>query len=365
MRSFEGSLSHELKKVAVNWHRSRAIYTFDSTYPYNTVKAFFWKARRGDFEDWFFDDEKMTVFDVESIDAKEIKFKNGIFIYRRETEAEPTVIEISELKGKSIFQVIITGDPEDQAGDEIKEFFRILHRKIDLSRATKRLIYSEQFIRYDESKEHEVRKAITTLYKLFGFALTEMRQKAESGQDVIFLSRAMLNLNGNTVHVKTYRPKKYRSPAQSIFDHPKLEVTVYYEKSELPKKELEQLARDLIASIVQHLDLYDDIIQAGFSFNYQISGYGDPNPDIVKALKLENLKFKLEQLDGLEKCLLNENARRIAKYLAENGGKTSKEISRELGINHRTVRYHLKKLKDSGIISNCRRGNSRFYHLRV
>jgi transcription initiation factor IIE alpha subunit len=360
-----GSGHSDLKNpsVVINWHRGRVIYVFDSTYPYNTVKAFFWKARRGDYEDWYFDERRMTIFNAESLDAKEIKLKNRIFVYRRETEAEPTVIEVSEFERKSIFQVILTGDPE-QADDEIKEFFGILHRKIDLSRAVRRLIYSEQFIRYDEKAEHKVRNAIITLYRLFGFALTEMRQKSES-QDVIFLSRAMLNLNGNIIHIKTYRPKKYRSPAQSIYDHPKLEACVYYEKSELPKKELERLARDLIASIVHHVNLYNLVIQAGFSFNYQTAGYGRPNPDIVKALRNESLKFKIEQLEKTEKSLQNEKARKIAKFLAECGGKTSKEIAKELGMSERTVRYHLKKLKDDNIVSNCRKGNVRLYHIRT
>jgi len=48
--------------------------------------------------------------------------------------------------------------------------------------------------------------------------------------------------------------------------------------------------------------------------------------------------------------------------IAKNGGKTS---AKELGLNERTVRYHLKKLKDDDIISNCRRGNRHFYHIHV
>ena len=143
------SLDYERLNFPILWHRSRVIFTFDSTYPYNTVKAFFWKARRGDFEDWVFDEKKMKVFNIESTDAKEIQFKNGIFVFRRHTETEPTVIEVSELEKKSIFQVIMTGDP-DQADDEIKEFLDVLHRQIDLSRADRRLIYSEQFIRYND-----------------------------------------------------------------------------------------------------------------------------------------------------------------------------------------------------------------------
>jgi len=336
---------------------------FGSTYPFNCVKAFFWKARRGDFEDWVFDEKKMRVFNIESVDAKEIQFKNGIFVFRRHTGTEPTVIEVSEYEKKSIFQVILTGDP-DGAEDELKELLNVLHRDIDLSRAEKRLIYSEQFIRYHESKEHDVRKAITTLYKLFGVALTEMRQKSEQ-RDVVYLCRAMLSLNGNIIHVKTYRPKEYKSPAQSIFDHPKLEATVYYEKSKLGKRELEQLARDIIVTIAKFTDLNDYIISPAWSFQYPISGTGRINETLLRALKAENLKFKIEQLDKAERSLHNEKARRIVEFLAENGGKTSKEIAKELGMSERTVRYHLKKLKDDDVISNCRRSNKRFYYIRI
>ena len=358
-----GSGNSNLKNLLIVWHRSRVIFTFDSTYPYNTVKAFFWKARRGDFENWVFDEKKMKVLNIESKDAKEIQFKNGLFIYRRQTSIDQTIIEVSEFEKKSVFQVILTGDP-DQADDEIREFLSILHRNIDLSRAEKRLIYSEQFIRYNEQKEHEVRKAITTLYKLFGISLTEKRQKSEQ-IDVVYLCRAMLSINDNIIHIKTYRPKEYKTPAQSIYDHPKLEATVYYEKSKLDKRELEQLARDLIVTIAQHTGLYDYVVSPGWNFNYPIAGTGRVNLDILKALRVENLKFKIETLDNTEKSLRNEKARRIVEFIAKNGGKTSKEIAKELGLNERTVRYHLKKLKDDDIISNCRRSNRHFYHIHV
>lgn len=354
-------MHYERLNFPILWHRSRVIFTFDSTYPYNTVKAFFWKARRGDFEDWVFDEKGMKVFNIESIDAKELQFKNGILIFRRHTETEPTVIEISEFEKKSIFQVIFTGDP-DQAEDELKEFLNILHRDVDLSRADRRLIYSEQFIRYHEKYEHDVRKAITTLYKLFGVALTERREKCEK-QDVVYLCRAMLTIRDNVVHVKTYRPKKYQAPAQSIFHHPKLEVTVYYEKSKFEKKELEQLARDLITTIAHFTGL--EVVDASWSFQYAVSGTGSVDEEILKALKTENLKFKLEQLDKAEKSLLNEKARKIVEFLAENGPKTSKEIAKELNMSERTVRYHIKKLKDDDLISNCRRGNKRLYHIKL
>ena len=128
MSGGHNSLNHKSRKTfPIVWHRSRVIFTFDSTYPYNTVKAFFWKARRGDFEDWVFDEKKMKVFNIESVDHKEIQLKNGVFIYRRQTETEPVVIEITEFEKKSVFQIILTGDP-DGADDELKEFFKILHR---------------------------------------------------------------------------------------------------------------------------------------------------------------------------------------------------------------------------------------------
>jgi predicted transcriptional regulator len=34
-------------------------------------------------------------------------------------------------------------------------------------------------------------------------------------------------------------------------------------------------------------------------------------------------------------------------------------------MSERTVRYHLKKLKDDNIVSNCRKGNVRLYHIRT
>jgi DNA-binding transcriptional ArsR family regulator len=354
----KSSLDYDLKKVSIVWHRSRAIYIFDSTYPYNTVKAFFWKAHRGDFEEWV-GGERLRIVNINSLD--EIYFKNGVIVYKKQTATEPTVIEVTELEGKSIFQVIITGNVSG-AKRELEGFVKLLHREIDIDRAKERYIYSEQFIRYHESKEQEVRQAIMILYRLFGDALTEMRHKNE--QEIFYLSRAMIFFRGNRLHVKTYRPKNYRSPAQTVFDHPKLEVTVYYEKSQSPKEELEQLARNIIATIVHFTSLYDYIMPPSWGFQYETSGYGIPDVDLLKALTSENLKYVIEKLEKTNPELQHETTRKIAYCIAE-GTKTAKEISQKLKLPLRTVQYHVKKLKKAGIIQNNRRGNVPFYSIKI
>lgn len=57
-----------------------------------------------------------------------------------------------------------------------------------------------------------------------------------------------------------------------------------------------------------------------------------------------------------------EYTRNVALYIGENPGTSTKAISSTLGIEPVTVRYHLDKLKDAGLVGMIRVGNKVEYH---
>ena len=152
-----------------------------------------------------------------------------------------------------IAYVVTNGDPAKVSDFAIKLFLDELHKEVSLDYAQKKIIYSEHFIRYHEKRGKEVSKAIHKLFELYGYAQTKYDLK-KNGIPVIDIQRARIRMNDAEIHIKTYRPKKYNVPAISLWDHPKIEATAYFTKSKNGQeriREIEHLARDLIATIVE------------------------------------------------------------------------------------------------------------------
>ena len=60
-------------------------------------------------------------------------------------------------------------------------------------------------------------------------------------------------------------------------------------------------------------------------------------------------------------ALANENAQEVFEHVATNPGTHQREIARALGVNHGTVRWHLKKLMGAELIVETRRGKASAY----
>lgn len=59
--------------------------------------------------------------------------------------------------------------------------------------------------------------------------------------------------------------------------------------------------------------------------------------------------------------LSNDNARTVFEFVAANPGSHQREIARVLGVNHGTVRWHLKKLRQAGLLVEMRNGKVSTY----
>lgn len=60
-------------------------------------------------------------------------------------------------------------------------------------------------------------------------------------------------------------------------------------------------------------------------------------------------------------ALANANAQEVFQHVVAHPGTHQREIARALGVNHGTVRWHLKKLMDAELIVETRRGKASAY----
>ena len=246
-------------------------------------------------------------------------------------------------------------------------FVSLLHKEVSLDYADFKPIYSEHFVRYREDREKDVLEALETLYRLYGYVDTRHRKKI-NGNNVVDIYRARLRINDAEIHIKTYRPKKFNSPASSLWDHPKIEAVCYFTKSKdgiNRVDEIEQLARDLIATVAEYTNLRKDLLKVGI--NVPVSGQGHAIEDILTSMRREYIVYASELIDEIANgypLLIKAKVRAIVRYLSQNGPSTSYEIASHLRCSIRTARLYLKLLKDSGLIFSFRNGRNVYYALK-
>lgn len=93
--------------------------------------------------------------------------------------------------------------------------------------------------------------------------------------------------------------------------------------------------------------------------------------DLVRCQMANGLKLyypieggvKTKQTAVANSILRNENAKTIVAYLLAHPGAHQREIARAIGVNHGTVRWHLKKLVLSDIVNEHREGSAYKYYI--
>ncbi len=93
--------------------------------------------------------------------------------------------------------------------------------------------------------------------------------------------------------------------------------------------------------------------------------------DLVKGKKLEGYKVfypvkegELGQRKAMAMSVLrNENARGILEYVAVEPGAHQRQIARALDVNHGTVRWHLRKMMKTGLVSKIERDHAIQYYV--
>lgn len=359
-------IHYSIEDIKTFWHMSKALYVFDSTYPFNTINAFFFKGLKAEFENWL-KTENTTIEHISGQYSLKLKVsdKGKSFIAKIYSQKlfSPATILIQKWSKKRTFVYVVLEGPVLDSRPVLQEFLGLLHRNIDINYSQFLAIYSEQYVRYKEEKEEEVSKAIEHLYKLFGYAETKHNKK-KNGNSVVDIHRARLYYNEAEFHIKTYRPKKYNSPAKSLFDNPKLEAVVYFTRSKNGQErinELEQTARNLLATIVDFTELYDYLLPSGNGFNH--SGKGKPIKEVEESLKANSVITYYSMLSKLPEAILrNSTARKVLKELA-TGPKTTLEMANCLGVTQRTIQRTIKLLMQYGYVEKIKNKRHIYYKL--
>ena len=93
--------------------------------------------------------------------------------------------------------------------------------------------------------------------------------------------------------------------------------------------------------------------------------------NLVTSKKFEGYKVFYPVEGGVEtkrraiasSVLRNENAMGILEYVSANPSAHQREIARALGVNHGTIRWHLRKLEEATLLSPMKREHTTHYYV--
>lgn len=116
---------------------------------------------------------------------------------------------------------------------------------------------------------------------------------------------------------------------------------------------LKQLTDDLHLTTTNAIWHLRKLEEAGLIHSRRFNGYKVfyPAEGGVEARKMSLGKT----------ALANDNAQEVFEHVVANPGTHQREIARALGVNHGTVRWHLKKLMHAELIVETRRGKASAY----
>jgi predicted transcriptional regulator len=62
-------------------------------------------------------------------------------------------------------------------------------------------------------------------------------------------------------------------------------------------------------------------------------------------------------------ALANENAQEVFEHVVAHPGTHQREIARALGVNHGTVRWHLRKMEEAELLAPVKKEHTTHYYL--
>ena len=93
--------------------------------------------------------------------------------------------------------------------------------------------------------------------------------------------------------------------------------------------------------------------------------------NLVTSKKFEGYKVFYPVEGGVEtkrkalamSVLKNDNAQQILQYVSANPSAHQREIARALGVNHGTVRWHLRKMEEAELLAPVKKEHTTHYYL--
>ena len=116
---------------------------------------------------------------------------------------------------------------------------------------------------------------------------------------------------------------------------------------------LKQLTDDLHLTTTNAIWHLRKLEEAGLIHSKRFNGY--------KVFYPAEGGIEARRLSLGKTALANENAQEVFEHVVAHPGTHQREIARALGVNHGTVRWHLRKLMDAELIIETRRGKASSY----
>nr|ACV03447.1 Rep [Thermococcus sp. AMT11] len=325
-------------------------------------------------------------------DAAAFKYDSGL-------GPEPTVIQISKRWDKNdprkiigtTVSIFFTGDPREDWDIKIIDYiFSFLYRPVHWRGVAEReLVRVEQFVRiratakYKDKDGNEVLRLLEEefsslledLKKRYAVPTDDTTQKHGRKEDLIYenpdgVRRKVDKINraidlrfqtGYRVDLKIYRKKKFKLPEEHYTDHPKIEVVHYHIKWE----DLEAVIREgakILASVVEALDMRDFVIDDP---DHPVSAEVVGDVFLVSSFKRLVLRNKLEMIPPFLRAQMHELRLRLLQELLTRNLKSAdlKKFEKEWGVPIRTIRYHMKKLREAGLVTYVPTRNNQYLYV--
>lgn len=296
-----------------------------------------------------------------------------------EVGPEPTIVEISKrwdrVKGNVWVQVdvFVTGNVFE-AEEAVKFVFSLLHRPVEMTFNKITVPRIELFLRVHEIAEKAVKEAMLALAEKWGEAKTLVEVKHDDldpeqlfrlGQWATWVFRVSgIYLSpGQRIDIKLYRKKKYRYPAEHYTDHPKLEAAVYH---------VDYSPEAVAGATKEALELIASVIEAANAYDAIIedpdhprAGQPLPNPLLVAAMNREDIKRRFAQFAPIEALELDSRERYILMQALDRKltSEDLKKIAQTLGVSTRTVQLKVKALVDKGLLLRFRTKRNQWVYL--
>ncbi|MFA5862739.1 MAG: winged helix-turn-helix transcriptional regulator [Candidatus Thermoplasmatota archaeon] len=148
-----------------------------------------------------------------------------------------------------------------------------------------------------------------------------------------------------------YGGARFVTPSEVLQNHVRQDIYAYLKNA--VGANLKQLTDDLHLTTTNAIWHLRKLEEAGLIHSRRFNGY--------KVFYPADGGIEARRLSLGKTALQNANAQEVFEHVVDHPGTHQREIARALGVNHGTVRWHLKKLMGAELITETRRGKASSY----
>lgn len=174
----------------------------------------------------------------------------------------------------------------------------------------------------------------------------------EFGGGAAFGALALMGLGAAAVGFALFQGgARFVTPAEVLQNGVRQQMFAYLKRT--VGANLKQLTDDLRLTTTNAIWHLRKLEEAGLIHSRRFNGY--------KVFYPAEGGIEARRISLGRTALQNENAQEVFEHVVAHPGTHQREIARALGVNHGTVRWHLKKLLSAELITETRQGKAASY----